>query len=136
MSTFVMHLQSATQYERVDGVTSFIGEDDSGSFGILAGHARAMTVLSFGLARFRVGILPWEYLALPGGLAYFTDGQLYLSTRRYLRGEDYDGLSAALRSELRAEEETLREVKQSMRRLEEEMFKRLWKIGRRGELPG
>jgi hypothetical protein len=30
----------------------------------------------------------------------------------------------------------LREVKQSMRRLEEEMFKRLWKIGRSGEAPG
>jgi F-type H+-transporting ATPase subunit epsilon len=135
MNSFVMHLQSATQYERIDDVTSFVGEDDSGSFGILAGHARAMTLLSFGLARFRVGNRPWEYLALPGGLAYFVDGQLFLSSRRYLRGLDYASLSAALRRELRAEEEALREVKQSMRRLEEEMFKRLWKIGRSGEAP-
>jgi F-type H+-transporting ATPase subunit epsilon len=135
MSSFVMHLQSATQYERVDDVTSFVGEDESGSFGILAGHARAMTLLSFGLARYRVGNRPWEYLALPGAFAYFVDGQLYLSARRYLRGQDYDGLRAALRRELRAEEEALREVKLSMRKLEEEMFKRLWKIGRRGEAP-
>ncbi len=135
MNSFVMHLQSATQYERIDDVTSFVGEDDSGSFGILAGHARAMTLLSFGLARFRAGNRPWEYLALPGGLAYFVDSQLYLSTRRYLRGLDYASLSAALRRELRAEEEALREMKQSMRRLEEEMFKRLWKIGRSGEAP-
>ena len=131
-----MHLQSATQYERVEDVTSFVGEDASGSFGILAGHARTLTLLSFGLARFRGFDRPWEYLALPGGLAYFVGGQLYLSTRRYLRGQDYDSLSAALRRELRAEEEALREVKQSMRRLEEEMFKRLWKIGRTGEAPG
>lgn len=134
MTSFVMHLQSATQYERIDGVTSFVGEDDSGSFGILAGHARAMTLLSFGLARFRIGDRVWEYLALPGGLAYFVDGQLYVSTRRYLRGQDCDSLSTLLRRELRAEEEVLREVKQSMRRLEEEMFKRLWKLGRCGEV--
>jgi F-type H+-transporting ATPase subunit epsilon len=136
VNSFVMHLQSATQYERIEDVTSFVGEDASGSFGILAGHARAMTLLSFGLARFRGFDPAWEYLALPGGLAYFVDGQLYLSTRRYLRGQDYDSLSAALRRELRAEEEALREVKRSMRRLEEEMFKRLWKIGRTGEVPG
>lgn len=55
-----MHLQSATQYERVDDVTSFVGEDGSGSFGILAGHARAMTLLSFGLARFRIGNDLWS----------------------------------------------------------------------------
>ena len=36
-------------------MASFIGEDDSGSFGILAGHARMMTMLGFGLARFRAG---------------------------------------------------------------------------------
>ena len=136
MNTFIMHLQSATQYERIENVTSFVGEDDSGSFGILAGHARAMMLLRFGLARFRIADLPWEYLAVPGALVYFVDGQLYLSTRRYLRGEDYESLSAVLRRELRVEEEALREVKQSMRRLEEEMFKRLWKIGRSGEAAG
>jgi len=136
MNGFALHLQSATQYERIDGVTSFVGADDSGSFGMLAGHTRAMTLLCFGLARFRVGELPWEYLALPGGLAYFVAGQLFVSTRRYLRGQDCDNLSAALRRELRAEEEALREVRQSVRRLEEEMFKRLWKIGRSGDVLG
>ena len=136
MNGFSMHLQSATQYECIDNVTSFVGEDDSGSFGILAGHGRAMTLLTFGLAKFRVGELSWEYLAVPGALVYFVDGELYLSTRRYLRGGDYESLSAALRRELRVEEEALREVKQSMRRLEEEMFKRLWNIGRSGEASG
>lgn len=136
MNSFVMHLQSATQYERIDDVASFVGEDESGNFGILAEHARVMTLLAFGLARFRTGNRAWEYLALPGGLVYFVDGQLYLSTRHYLRGQDYESLSAALRRELRAEEDALREVKQSMLKLEEEMFKRLWRIRRSGEVPG
>ena len=76
MNTFHMNLQSTTQYERVEGVTSFIGEDESGSFGVLAGHARMMTLLRFGLARFRRLGEDWEYLALPGALAYFLDGEL------------------------------------------------------------
>jgi len=133
MSTFLMHLQSATQYERIENVASFVGEDDSGSFGILSGHGRMMTLLGFGLARFRVTHQDWEFLALPGALAYFVDDQLYLNTRRYLRGKDYERLSVVLRKELLAEEETLREMKQSIRRLEEEMLKRLWKMKQSGE---
>jgi F-type H+-transporting ATPase subunit epsilon len=136
MNTFLLHLQSATQYERIENVVSFVGEDDSGSFGILSGHGRMMTLLGFGLARFRVIDQDWEFLALPGALAYFVDDQLYLNTRRYLRGKDYERLSVLLRKELLAEEEALREMKQSMRRLEEEMFKRLWKMKQSGEWSG
>ena len=133
MNTFPMHLESTTQYERVEKVTSFIGEDDSGSFGVLPGHARMMTLLRFGLARFRVLGEDWEYLALPGALAYFLDGELHLSTRHYLRGKDFDGISAALQQELLVEEDNLQVIKQSLHRLEEEMFKRLWKLRRDGE---
>lgn len=136
MNTFVMHLQSTTQYERIENVVSFVGEDESGSFGILSGHARMMTLLSFGLARFRVINQDWEFLALPGALAYFVNGQLFVSTRRYVRGKDYEGITASLRQELLAEEEALRETKLSVRRLEEEMFRRLWKVRPSGELSG
>jgi F-type H+-transporting ATPase subunit epsilon len=132
MNAFTLHLESATQYERIEGVSSFVGEDDSGSFGILPGHGRAITLLTFGLARFRVVGHEWEYLALPGALAYFVDNQLHLSTRRYVRGKDYEGISTVLQNELLAEEDALRQMKQSLRRLEEEMFKRFWKM-RRGE---
>jgi len=136
MNTLVLHLQGATQYERIENVVSFVGEDDSGSFGIIAGHARMMTLLSFGLARFRLVDQGWEFLAIPGALAYLVNGQLYLSTRRYLRGEDYEHLTIALHDELLAEEEALREMKRSVRRLEEEMFRRLWKVRPSGELSG
>ncbi len=49
-----LHRASAERgdcYERIDDVSSFVGEDDSGSFGLLARHDRFMTVLDFGLAR-------------------------------------------------------------------------------------
>ena len=128
-----MHLESATQYERVEDVVSFIGADDSGSFGIMAGHSRTMTLLRFGLARFRVAAGNWEYLALPGALAYFIDEQLHVTTRRYVRGTNYEQITATLRDELRSEEDSLEQLKRSLRRLEEEMFKRLWKIKPVGE---
>jgi F-type H+-transporting ATPase subunit epsilon len=130
MTTFIAHLQSASQYERIDDAVSFVGEDASGNFGVLAGHARCMSVLSFGLARLRRAGGEWEYLALPGGVLYFTGNELFLSTRRYLRDADYARISAALHERLRAEEAELREVKQSLDRLEEAMLTRLWRLQR------
>jgi hypothetical protein len=66
VNTFVMHLQDATSYERIKHVESFVGADDSGSFGVQAGHARLMTSLVFGLARYRVAGEPWQYIAALG----------------------------------------------------------------------
>jgi len=130
VNVFTLHLQSATQYEAIIDVTSFVGDDDSGSFGIQAGHARLMASLRFGLARYRCGGQAWQYLALPGALLYFVDNQLFLNTRRYVRDDDYERINAALREQLRKEETGLRHIKESLRRMEEEMFKRLREIQR------
>jgi F-type H+-transporting ATPase subunit epsilon len=130
MTVFQLHLQSATQYELVAGVTSFVGEDGSGSFGIQANHARFMASLRFGLARYRCGGQPWQYLALPGALLYFVDNQIFLNTRRYVRDDDYERINAALREQLHQEEAGLRRIKESLRRMEEEMFKRLREMQR------
>jgi len=130
MTPFVMYLHSATQYERIERVTMFVGEDASGSFGIMAGHHRMMTPLQFGLARFCTDDGGWQFLALPGGVLYFVNNELFLNTRRYLRDQDCARITQALEQQLRREEAALRELKESLHRLEEEMFKRLWKLGR------
>lgn len=132
MRSFTLKLQDATHGEEIADVISFVGEDDSGSFGILAGHARFMTVLRTGLARFRTDDRRWRYLALPGAALYYHDGVLTLSTRRYLLDDDYDRISRTLRQQLMVEEARLQEMKQSLRRMEEEIFRRLWEIGRKG----
>lgn len=134
MNTFVLHLQSGTQYERIDDTVSFIAADDSGSFGILAGHARMMTSLVTGLARFRTAAGAWRFLALPGAVLYFVDNELYVNTRRYLHGPDYKRVSTVWRAELQAEEEKLRAVTESLNRLEDEMLKRLWTLQREARL--
>jgi F-type H+-transporting ATPase subunit epsilon len=136
VNTFVIHLQSATQYERVENTVSFVAADASGSFGILAGHARMLTALIFGLARFRTIDGVWNYIALPGGLLYFADNQLFLNTRRYVRDVEYERMTVVLRGQLQSEEESLREGKQALHRLEDELLRRLRDLQRhRGAVP-
>jgi F-type H+-transporting ATPase subunit epsilon len=132
MSSFTLQLQDATRIQRIDGVTAFVGEDASGSFGLLAGHARFMTSLVLGLARYRIADRPWQYLALPGGLLYFSDNLLILNTRHYLADDDYNRISSAMQQKLLAEEEKLHTMKSSLHSMEEEVLRRLWRLGRTG----
>jgi len=132
VKSFTLRLQDASHAEEIAGTTSFVGEDTSGSFGVLAGHTRTMTSLIIGLARFRVGNNAWQYLALPGAVLYFHDNVLTLSTRRYLLDDNYMRISQALQQQLLAEEEKLHTMKESLHHMEEEVLKRLWEIGRKG----
>jgi len=132
VKSFTLQLMDTTRSEKITGVTSFVGEDNSGSFGILAGHARFMTSLIIGLARFRIGDGAWRYLALPRAVLYFNDNVLTLSTRRYLQDDQYMRISQALQQTILAEEEKLHTMKESLHRMEEEVLKRLWELGRKG----
>ncbi|WP_392536684.1 F0F1 ATP synthase subunit epsilon [Legionella sp. 227] len=130
MELFTIHLQSATQYEKIDKAVSFVGEDASGQFGILANHARMMTCLTFGLAWFRDEKNEKEYLALPGAVVYFHNNQLHIVTRHYVRHKEYQAIQSALEKELQREEENLLSIKDSLHRLDEAMLKRLWELKR------
>ena len=130
MNRFSLALVSATQQHQADGVTAFVGEDPSGSFGILAGHIRTITPLVFGLARYRCGEQAWQYLAIPGGLLYFVGNHLQIYTRRFLVNEDYAQISQQLQQQLLAEEQSLAETRESLARMEEAMLRRLWELGR------
>ncbi|MBI2753785.1 MAG: F0F1 ATP synthase subunit epsilon [Betaproteobacteria bacterium] len=130
MRTFVLHLQSATQYEHIEDAVSFVAADASGSFGILAGHARMMTCVASGLARFRTAGGDWRFLALPGAVLYFAEDQLTVNARRFLVDPDFRRISAALREELLAEEVKLNDLKESVNRLGDEMLKRIWTLQR------
>ena len=130
MTGFLVSLQSATQSERLEQVASFVGEDASGSFGLMRGHARFVTSLVFGMARIRYLDGRREYLALPEAVAYFEGDVLTLSSRRYLRDADYSRISRRLRDELLQEETQLVEIKHSLEQMERAMLVRLWRLGR------
>ena len=130
MNAFTVHLFAADRYERIDGAVSFVGEDKSGSFGLLARHERFMTVLDFGLARITFADGSLQFLGVPGGLAYFIDNELRVSTRRYLRDTDVERITQALTRELLEEEQALQLTRRKLHRLEAEMLKRLVQLGR------
>ena len=130
MNTFTLHLFAADHGEVIEDLASFTGEDRSGSFGLLAHHDRFMTALTFGLARLRFADGRREYLGLPGGLLYFLDNTVRISTRRYLRDTDVARLTGALSRELLEEEQALEQTRHKLHRLEAELLRRLVQLGR------
>lgn len=116
-----------------DDVVSYTGRDSSGSFGILAHAERRMTVLVSGLASFRRQNGQQEYLALPGGTLYFRDNVLSIVTQNYVRDSDFGRITRALDQEIRNSEARLTETKKSLRRLDEEILRRLSRLNWRTE---
>ena len=130
MNTFRIQLRDNSRFETLDGVASFVAEDASGSFGLLAGHARLMTSLVFGLARFRTATGPWQYLAMPGAILLFDADVLYLNTRRYLLGGDYEAMSSALVEKLADEERSLKEMKRTLHQVETHVLKQMLEMNK------
>ena len=132
MKSLILLLQDVTHKEQFEDVTSFVGEDSTGSFGILPNHERFMTSLMVGLCRFNTAQDGWFYVATAGALLYFHDNRLHLTTRHFLIDNDFERISAALDEQLLEEETRLRGQKRSLRQMEEEVLKRLWKLRRSG----
>ena len=126
LNGFTLNLRDANRSETIAGVTSFIGEDASGSFGILPGHTRFITLLSFGLARFRGEKQPWRYLAVPGALLYFVEDTMTITTRHFLIDEDYEAITTLLQQRVASEERELSSIKESLHTMEEELLRRIW----------
>ena len=107
MTTMTLHVRHSSDHVRFDGLTSFVGEDATGSFGILPNHARMMTALVAGLSRFRIGENEWHYLALPGGILYTSGTELTICTRRYLHDTDFRRMGTLLAEIQQADQEAL-----------------------------
>ncbi|HHA18977.1 MAG TPA: F0F1 ATP synthase subunit epsilon [Methylophaga sp.] len=133
MNTFAIQLYDSTQQQRIENVTSFIGEDSNGCFGLQAHHARFMTTLIFGLFRYRLQTDDWQYLALPGGVLYFHKNVLTISTRHFLIDNNFERISDLLTHQLLTEEEALTATRSSLQKMEQSMLTRLWKLQRYSE---
>lgn len=132
MNSFRLRLISPVRIDQVDDVVSFTAKDASGSFGVLPYAFRRVTALSFGMATLRKVDGSSEYLALPGGVLYFSANELKIAATSFVRSSNIAEISEALEKKLRAEEEGIREIKRSLRRLDEEILKRLSLFSRRG----
>jgi F-type H+-transporting ATPase subunit epsilon len=134
MSSFRVRLQSPTRAETIDGVVSFTGKDKSGSFGILPYAYWRTTALSYGMGTVRKADGTTEYLALPGGILYFKSNELKIATRSFIRSSKAEEITEALANQIRKNEESIRGIKQSIHRLDDELLKRLTSIGTRSSL--
>ena len=132
MSRFALHIASATQQQRFEGVVSFVGSDRSGQFGLMAGHVPMATVLDIGLARFRVQAFDtWRFVALPGGTLRFADNVLDIATRGYFVGEQLATVRAALDAQLAREARQRTDLRHNLDQLEKSLIDRLWKMEQR-----
>ncbi len=125
VKTFILSLYDTTRSETIGDVVSFIGEDSSGSFGILANRRPLLTVLTLGMCRFLTLNESWHYIALPGGILSFGGNNLSIATRHYLRSDDYTELGSRLESELDAEERGRQSISALLRRVEHELLSHL-----------
>lgn len=125
MNTFELRLLSRERDVQMPGLVSFVGEDASGSFGLLAGHEAQVTVLSHGLARVRRADGARCFIGLPGGVLSFADDCLVISTRRFVFGEDARAVGEALAQEVLAQERAMAETRSQLRHLETTLLRRL-----------
>jgi len=131
MNTFTLRLFDPKQTREFDRLVSFSGRDESGSFGILANHARLMSVLSMGLAWFNLAEGDKFYLACPGGVLYFHQNILSISTRHYIIDSDRQRLQQQLQQDIKRETLNIDRLKENLQRMEEAMLRRLWDLERR-----
>lgn len=128
MKNFNIYLQGGTKTEEITDVVSFVGTDETGSFGILADHVRMMTCLKYGLARFQHATGTIEYLIMPGAIVYFSANQLFINTRLYYRSTDYNQTIDILFNQLMKEDQATQEVKGILKKLDENLMRKLWQM--------
>lgn len=131
--TRALHLTLSTPLNvelEADDVAAFRGEDESGGFGLLPGHADFLTVMQAAVLRWRRGGGPWRFAAITGGVLTLSEGrELRVTCREAILGDDLAALeetvakardaAAEARREAHAEEVRLhaRAVREIMRRM-------------------
>jgi F-type H+-transporting ATPase subunit epsilon len=131
MNSFVLNLFATDQAQRLEGVTAFVGEDASGSFGIQAHHARFMTTLIFGLARFKQAKKEWQYVAVPSAVLYFNDNALTITTQHFLLDSNLEHISLLLQQQWDNQENEVQAKRESLKRMEQALLKRLMSLKRK-----
>ena len=125
MNSFTLQISGSIRSERFVDLVSFVGKDQTGSFGLRPGAERFMTTLSFGLAKFVRSNGATEHLAFPGGLLYFASNVLRISTRVYIRHSDPEVIARLYRQQLEQDAQIIKEVRHNLHQLDQEIFKKL-----------
>jgi len=127
--TGTLHLTIATPETTVvndSGVHSVRASDESGSFGILAGHADVLTVLPASVVRWRDAQGAEHFCAVRGGVLSLAGGdRLSIACRSAQLGERLDALEAEILSARAAEDEEDRKARVAQARLHARAIRQL-----------
>ncbi|MBS0126019.1 F0F1 ATP synthase subunit epsilon [Thetidibacter halocola] len=78
-----------------ESIASLRGEDATGGFGILPGHADFVTVIEAGVLRWRCAQGPWRYCVVRGGVLAVSGGDtVQVACRDAVPGDDLPALQA------------------------------------------
>ncbi len=99
-------------------VAALRAEDESGCFGMLAGHADLMTTMHETILRWHLADGTAGYCAVSGALLVVTGGcDVRVTAREVLLGDRLEMLAAAVESHRNAETEAMRRVRVDATRL-------------------
>lgn len=129
MNTFLLTMHDIAHTQTIADVVSFSGEDSSGSFGILAERERLITCLTFGMSKIHTLSGQVLFIAMPGGVLYFAQNNLTISTRHFVVSDDFEQIQKILLQEILNEEMQLETLKKSFHSMETELMKRLLQTG-------
>jgi F-type H+-transporting ATPase subunit epsilon len=119
--------------------TSIRAEDESGSFGILDGHADFLTVLTISLLRWRQADGKERYCAVRHGVFSVSGGrEVRVATREAITGTDPEQLESAVLARFRAAAEEEQTARTESLRLQMTAIRRLIQYLRPGgaSVPG
>jgi F-type H+-transporting ATPase subunit epsilon len=132
MKTFALDLYDSSNAEHFDGVRQFIGADESGSFGVLAGHEKLVAVLRYGLARFEDAAGNWHYLSMPGGVLHYQDNRMSITSVRYFLGDDRTKICDQLADEMKQADSEVHTAHATLSEIEHALMRRLGELSSKG----
>lgn len=115
-------------------VASIRAEDDSGSFGLLPGHADLLTVLRPSVLHWRRADGIWHHIALRGGVLTVQGETVRVACREAVTGDDLEKLGALVQETFAAHEDAARRARGEHMRLHAAAIRTL--MQRLGQTPG
>lgn len=130
MNTFAMTLYSAAQQTDYAQVIQFVGQDASGSFGVLAGAEDLLTMLPFGMVRFQTADLLWHYLAVPEAVLHFTANRMHVTASSFIVGDDRNRMTQLLDSTRHEQTQRVHSTRLSVQQLDQALMRKFLQTGR------
>jgi len=115
-------------------VASIRAEDESGSFGLLPGHADLLTVLRPSVLHWRPADGAWRYIAQRGGVLTVRGNDVRVAAREAISGDDLEKLGAVVEETFAAHEDAARRARGEHMRLHTAAIRAL--MQRLGQAPG